>query len=171
MPATYSWPLSNPPASVVGGGDVPAAVAGVDASSSYVTIRGLLRPFVRDGVSDFASGTGSRLIASKVGQIVGTRCSSETFEGELPWRPEFGSLVHLVRHSNDTAITRELSRVYAEDALRRWFPSIRVREVDVFGSDETGIDGSCVIRIHYELRSRAGVVTSGTADIAQPVRS
>lgn len=171
MPVSYSWPLVTPPAPIVGGGAVTPLVAGVDSSASFVTIRGLLRPFVRDGVSDFASGTGARLLASKIGQIVGTRCSSETMEGELPWRPEFGSLVNLVRHRNDDAITRELSRVYVEDALRRWLPSIRVREVDVLGSDETGIEGASVLRIHYELRARAGVVTVGTADVALPVRS
>jgi len=172
MPVSYSWPLVSPPAPVVdGGGGGSPIVAGADSSAAFITIRGLLRPFVRDGVSDFASGTGARLIASKIGQIVGTRCSSETMEGELPWRPEFGSLVNLVRHRNDDAITRELSRVYVEDSLRRWLPSIRVREVDVLGPDETGIEGTSVLRIHYEMRTRAGVATAGTADVALPARA
>ncbi len=168
MSLAFSWYLTTPPAPLAPVVSGAGSSVGVNLSPAFVAIRGLIRPFVRDGVSDFASASGRRLIESKIGQIVGTRGSSDTVEGELPWRPEFGSLVHLIRHRNDDAITREMLRVYVEDALRRWLPSVRVRDVEIVGVEETGIDGATFARIHYEVKSSAGIVAGGTADVALP---
>lgn len=91
---------------------------------------GLLTPF-RRGPSDFVSGGGVAFLQSAIGQILGTRASSDFTEGELPWRPEFGSLLHFLRHRNNNQTTAELARVYVADALAQWLPQVRIKNVDV----------------------------------------
>lgn len=169
MPSAFSWVLTSPPVTTSPTGGTSARVT--DEPASRVTIRGLLRPFVRDGVSDFASATGRRLIESKIGQIVGTRCSSQTMQGELPWRPEFGSLVNLVRHSNDDEVMRELARTYLQDALRQWLPSIRVSRIDVLGEEDTGIEGATTLRVVWKVTGQTGSLFEGTSDVALPATS
>lgn len=169
MASIYSWPIGGAPSHLLGlPAQGTAPVSGGDTAFQGVTIRGLLRPFVRDGVSDFASGSGSRLLNAKIGQIVGTRCSNGVMVGELPWRPEFGSLIHLLRHSNGDVMTRELGRTYIEQALRRWLPSILVSDVEVLTADDTGIPNTMGFRIWYKVRTRLGTTIDGTADIALP---
>ena len=48
---------------------------------------------------------------------------------ELPWRTEFGSLLHLLRHQRSAAVLEELARVYVVDALKRWEPRVVVTAV------------------------------------------
>ncbi len=90
---------------------------------------GLLRPFRRDGKGDFAHAEGSALLNASVGQVLSTRASSQKSQGEIPWRPDAGSKLHLLKHSNNTTVTRELARAFVLEAIRRWEP--RVRLVDV----------------------------------------
>jgi uncharacterized protein len=85
---------------------------------------GLLRPFRRDQKADFAAAGGGALIRSAVGQILGTVGSSDFTQGELPWRTEFGSLLHLLRHQKNDRVLQELARVYVVDALKRWEPRV-----------------------------------------------
>ena len=87
---------------------------------------GLLRPFRRDQKTDFAAGGGEAVVRSAVGQILGTIGSSDFTQGELPWRTEFGSLLHLLRHQKNDRILEELARVYVVDALKRWEPRVVV---------------------------------------------
>lgn len=82
---------------------------------------GLVRPFRRTERGDFATASGEPLVGSCVGQVLGTE------ENSLPWRPEFGSRLYLLRHAPiDVDVTPELARVYAEEALRRWEPRARI---------------------------------------------
>ena len=90
---------------------------------------GLTRPFRRDKKTDFASAGGADLVKSSVGQILGTRAQSELSPGEIPWRPEFGSLLHMLRHVKNKAVLQDLARVHVNDALARWAPRTIVREV------------------------------------------
>ena len=92
---------------------------------------GLLIPFRRDRKRDFASGTGTDLLRSRVTQVLATEGATAGSAGELPWRTSFGSAIHLLRHqANDHALA-ELARVYARDALRRWVPGAEVANVEV----------------------------------------
>lgn len=59
---------------------------------------GLLRPLRRDQKADFAAAGGGQFIRSAVGQILGTVGSSDFTQRELPWRTDFGSLLHVLRH-------------------------------------------------------------------------
>lgn len=92
---------------------------------------GLLRPFRRDRKGDFASGSGVELIKAAIGQILGTQAASETTQGELPWRPEFGSLLHLIRHAKGDEATIEIARAGVVEAIRRWESRISITSFQI----------------------------------------
>lgn len=154
MPVSASFPLLPEPTATT-----PSAAAGVDVegrahggSDDAFLGFGLLRPFRRDLKADFAADGGERVIRSAVGQILGTMAGSDVTQGELPWRTEFGSLVHLLRHQKNDAILHELARVYVVDALKRWEPRIVVTSVKV---TRERLDGENVlaIRLRYNVVS------------------
>jgi hypothetical protein len=106
---------------------------------------GLTRPFQRDGATDFAAAGGEQLVRSAVGQILGTIGSSDFTQGELPWRTEFGSLLHVLRHQRNDTVLQELARVYVVDALKRWEPRVVVTLVQITRDHR---DGENVLAIH-----------------------
>ncbi len=110
---------------------------------------GLLRPFQR-GARDFVTGGGADAVKSAVGQILGTLGASATTQGEIPWRTELGSLLHLLRHQNNDAALQELARVYVTDALQRWEPRVRVTGVKVTRELQEGKD-VLAIRVGYNI--------------------
>jgi len=93
--------------------------------------RGLLVPFQRDGKSDFRSGVSAELTQSAVSLVLGTICGSATTQGELPWRTEFGSLIHLLRMRSNSPALAELSRSVIEQALAQWVPWVQLRRIEV----------------------------------------
>lgn len=101
----------------------------VSATRSFLGF-GIIAPLRRDQKGDFAAGAEAELVMTCVRQVLGTECSTPTAEGELPWRPEFGSRLHTLRHRNlDDPVTLQLARVYTTDALESWEPRFRVRGV------------------------------------------
>ncbi len=94
-------------------------------------MRGILIPFRRDRKSDFASGEGEDLLASKITQTLATEGASNSFAGELPFRTTFGCRLNLLRHKNNDAALGELARVYVRDALRKWIPDAQLVSVTV----------------------------------------
>ena len=114
---------------------------------------GLLRPLRRDRKADFVADGGDALVRSAVGQILGTRASSESSQGELAWRPEFGSLLFLLRHRKNDAVLQELARVYVVDALTRWEPRVIVQTVRVSTEEQEGAD-VLAVRVGYSLIRR-----------------
>jgi uncharacterized protein len=112
---------------------------------------GLLRPFRRDQKADFAAAGGEQLIRSAVGQILGTIGSSDATSGELPWRTDFGSLLHRLRHQKNDSLLQELARVYVVDALKRWEPRVVVTELQIFREHDG--ENVLAIRIHYDVIS------------------
>lgn len=113
---------------------------------------GLLRPFRRDQKADFAADGGEAVVRSAVGQILGTMAGSDRTQGEVPWRTEFGSLLHLLRHQKNDAMLQELARVYVVDALKRWEPRIIVTSVRVAREQQNG-ENVLAIRVHYNVIS------------------
>jgi uncharacterized protein len=113
---------------------------------------GLLRPFRRDQKADFAAAGGEEVIKSAVGQVLGTMGSSDFTQGEIAWRTEFGSLLHLLRHQKNDSVLQELARVYVVDALKRWEPRVQVTSVQV---TRERLDGENVlaIRLKYNVIS------------------
>lgn len=118
--------------------------------SSIAFGRGLIRPFVRDGQGDFANSDGIELVRASVGQVLGTVGSSSITSGEIPWRPEFGSVLTALRFRSLDETTVELARVHVGDALRNWLPRIQVRDIQV----RTDFDRSLlVVTVHYDILS------------------
>jgi phage baseplate assembly protein W len=113
---------------------------------------GLLRPFRRDRKADFAAAGGEALVRSAVGQILGTMASSDFTQGELPWRTEFGSLLHLLRHQKNDAVLQELARVHVADALKRWEPRVQLTSVQVTRERDRG-ENVLAIRLRYNIIS------------------
>lgn len=166
MPAIYSWPLASPPSSPTP--SVPSDPGGEFRGTGRTGIVGILTPFRRDGISDFASGGGVALMASKVLQVLATECTGPTNVGELPWRPRFGSLFYTLRHRNNDRVLEELARVYAADALGRWLPSVRVVDCTIerfvpAGMTEPNRTGVRV-RVYFEVVGTNGVVL-GSGDV------
>lgn len=114
---------------------------------------GLVRPFRRDEKSDFANSSGAALVKSCVGQILNMRGAGEFTQGELPWEPERGSLLYLLRHQANDIALRELARVYVVEALRRWEPRVRVKRVEVTREEVNAGEGLNVllIRLVYDI--------------------
>lgn len=108
----------------------------------------LLVPFRRDRVRDFASGTGYELRLAKILQVLLTEGDTPQGSGEMPWRTAFGSGLHLLRHRNADAVLRELARVRALDALRRWAPSTLLLRVEASVSDNE-------VRVRVRLGERS----------------
>jgi len=131
---------------------------------------GLLRPFRRDQKADFAAAGGEQLIRSAIGQILGTAGSSDFTQGEVPWRTEFGSLLHVLRHQKNDSVLQELARVYVVDALKRWEPRVVVTAVQA-ARDRHDVVNVLAIRLRYDIISTRGpgnnVLLSG---IEQAVR-
>jgi len=113
---------------------------------------GLLRPLRRDQKADFAAAGGEQLIRSAVGQILGTIGSSDNTPGELPWRTDFGSLLHVLRHQRNDTILQELARVYVVDALKRWEPRVVVTSVQATREQQDG-KNVLAIRLRYNIIS------------------
>jgi phage baseplate assembly protein W len=131
---------------------------------------GLTRPFQRDGRADFAAAGGERLVRSAVGQVLGTIGSSESTSGEVPWRTDFGSLLHRLRHQKNDSVLQELGRVYVVDAPKRWEPRVLVTDMRITRVRHDG-ENVLAIRLRYDVIStntpENGVTLSG---IEQDVR-
>ncbi len=106
---------------------------------------GLATPF-RRAAADIANASGEELVRSCVSQVLGTVGASAYSQGELPWRTDFGSLLHLLRHKNIDDATQALARQYVTEALRQWEPRVRVRSV-VFSRDGVIL----YIRLRYDI--------------------
>ena len=116
---------------------------------------GLLRPFQRDA-RGFAAAAGEQLVRSAVGQVLGTIGSSEITPGEVPWRTDFGSLLHRLRHQRNDSVLQELGRVYVVDALKRWEPRVIVTDVRIHREQHDG-ENVLAVRLRYD------VISSNTA--------
>jgi phage baseplate assembly protein W len=157
-----SWPiLQTPTTPQLPISVVTRAETGRSIDTSGVTGRGLLRPFRRDRRQDFASGHGVELVAAAVGQVLGTICASDQTGGELPWRTEFGSLLHVLRLSNASPALAEKARAFVAMALARWEPRARVSGVRIERVERSeGIALS--IRVQWQL------VAQGTERVIVP---
>jgi phage baseplate assembly protein W len=116
--------------------------------------RTMLRPVSREFKIDWSNGTGNQLVASAVGQILGTRSDSPAGVGELPWRTEFGSQLYRLRNKLNSAILVEQARQYVIDALRTWAPWVRVTNVRLVRTGTTANNlNTLAIRVQYQLVS------------------
>ncbi len=93
---------------------------------------------------------------SAVGQILGTKAQSETTQGELPWRTQFGSLLYLLRIRNNSPALVEVARAFVVRALQEWEPRIRVTRVQVTRKkSDTGLLDKTVIDVKFDVLAQA----------------
>lgn len=116
---------------------------------------GLLKPFRREA-TDFAAGTGETLLDSCVRTVINTRAAG--FEGRLageyPWRKNFGSWIHRLRHRNIRAGREDLGITYLAMAINRWEPRVEADTVRSGAVESSGDDNTFTIRLYY-LQSEA----------------
>lgn len=122
MPEQTSYTLTQPLQPGVSAG-AQAASGTPSAIDSFLGF-GLVRPFVRDA-ADFAKAGGFEQVRSSVGQVLGTKAQSERTAGELPWRPEFGSKLYLLRHRKGP-IVEAMARAFIREALDIWEPRVEI---------------------------------------------
>ena len=114
--------------------------------------RTMIRPVTRELKIDWVNASGSRLVASAVGQILGTRSDSPEDAGELPWRTEFGSQLYRLRNRLNSPAVVELARRYVVDALATWAPWVRVTDVRAVRTGKSSSELNILaIRVRYEL--------------------
>jgi phage baseplate assembly protein W len=148
--------------------DPTAAAAAAARGQPAFLGSGLLRPFRRDVKNDFASASGVELVAACVGQVLGTRAGGAGLPGELPWRHDFGSRLHLLRHKNSRETFGDLAVVMAEEALRRWEPRARVTAAEVVpGADRRELR----LRVLFSVVDLAGrtLASDRTAEVSVPL--
>jgi len=128
--------------------------------------RALLRPFRRDKKADFSAGDVVATVQAAVGQILGTKAASDFNGGEIPWRPEMGSWIDILRHRKNDAALQELARVYVVDAISRWEPRARVRSVLVAPAEGSN---AVRIRITYDIvmSDGKGIIAEGVEEMAR----
>lgn len=140
--------VRTPPPAVVGE-EQPYAPS--ESAATIVLGRGVVGPFQRDGRGDWATAEGEALVRANVEQILGTMCSSGRSHGELPWRPEFGSLVYMLRHGQNDDVLKELAQQYVVDALELWEPRVKIRKSRITNDPEAG---KLEIFVVYDIVSR-----------------
>jgi phage baseplate assembly protein W len=84
---------------------------------------GIIRPFRRTPRNDFANGGGQELLASNVGQVLGTE------PGELRWDTGFGVRLQSMRQRLNSDASQDLARVSVQSALNRYEPRVNVSDV------------------------------------------
>lgn len=134
----------------------PASSTLVRTVEEVVLGCGLPRPLRRDGKGDFVNTCAEDLVRAAVAQILGTVAQSPSNAGELPWRPEFGSKVHLLRHRNNDEALEDVARAFVAQALERWEPRIRLRAVSVEQTGTPTADTLNILRIRlrYDLATQ-----------------
>lgn len=113
---------------------------------------GLLRPFVRDQKNDFANSVGVDLIKACVAQILGTFASDPngTMQGEIPWRPSFGSRIYLLKHRKGPMLN-ELARHYALEAIQQWEPRVTISSCVASFDEDTR---TLLVQLRYNVISQ-----------------
>jgi len=131
MPTPFSFPLLPDTIPIGGGSGTTSPSASSTAVRRAFLGAGLLHPFQRDQKADFANGSDEANVRACVSQVIGTCASTEDglVQGEIPWRPEFGSVLYRIKHRNNDAVLEALGRVYIAESLARWEPRVSLREV------------------------------------------
>jgi phage baseplate assembly protein W len=138
----------------------PATVGGTRPYAGRVTQSplgfGLLSPFRRDKRSDFAAAGGVELVKSCLATVLGVECSDDTgLQGELPWRPRFGSLLYRLRHRPNDDVLKHIARVHVADAIKRWEPRVFVKSVTVSRTSSVpgGVEDTLIVQLKYDIIS------------------
>lgn len=145
--------------STLGGGVSSAAAEAATGSFGGLMTRGVVSGF-RRASNDIQTATGLDVIKNNMKQILGVRSGTQYTVGELPWRTEFGSQLHVIRHQNNGIVAQELARIHVVGAITRWAPRVLIKDVKI--TKEVGPSKNLgerpVMRIHvvYDIRATRG---------------
>jgi len=117
--------------------------------------KGITHPFRRLG-GDFENAEEEANVISAVKLILGTRAAVPGVgsQGELPWRTDFGSKMHLLKHSPNNEAQSHLARQYAIEALTKWEPRIIIKEVTARSVDtDAGKRRAILVRVLFNFVS------------------
>ena len=133
---SVSWTVTAPVVAIAAVGPVlPSPVAVPTFLPEQAFGRGLTAPFRRDRKGDFANTSGKDLVVSAVRQILGTVSESEFNQGEMPWRPDFGSKLLLLKHAPNNQALLEIARLHVVEAVTRWEKRVRITDVQTTNED------------------------------------
>ena len=127
---TATFPLIGDEEEDPGAGSTGTATLS-ELSARVGTGVGPLSPFRRDQRNDFVSGSGAALLSSEIAQVLGTRADDGRMSGELPWRTDFGSLLHTIQFDNIDETMAALIRSRVAGALAHWLPQVKVKRVSL----------------------------------------
>lgn len=131
---------------------------------------GLLAPFRRDLRVDFAAGSGDALVRSAIAQVLLTRADDGKASGELPWRPEFGSLLHRLQYLAIDESYAALVRTRVVGAISLWEPRVRIDDVSVVRSQNARGEIQAYIHVIYRIvQSGAARTLSAPQHLDVPV--
>jgi len=112
---------------------------------------GLVIP-LRRGSRDLVNGCDVELIKSSVAQILGTRAAvGRSLLGDLPWRPDFGSKIWVLRHRRNDPTLEGEAQSFVLEALS-WEPRVEVTQVTV-EREPLANPNELRIRVKYEIIS------------------
>ncbi len=148
------------------------ALSGQEGSvpASAGTLTGLAFPLQRES-RDLRSATTEELVRASIVQILGTRADDGRAHGELPWRPDFGSLLHRLQYMPVDDAFAALVETRVIGALSQWEPRIRVTKTVVERVDTEG-GVRAVVQVHYVIvQPTTGTPLSGAQRVDVPLLS
>ena len=155
MTTTFNFLLQQPalPEPAVAPTSAPASTGVVAQVDALLLGCGVPRPLRRDGKGDYVNVCAEELIKAAVGQVLGTIAQTPTSAGELPWRPEFGSRLNLLRHRNNDEALEDVAHAYVIQALERWEPRVRLRSTFITRDGTPTLQETNIlhIRVRYDL--------------------
>lgn len=171
MPFDLNWLMQQPAPPETTKPETPALLTsgGRTAVQAISYGSGLVAPFRRDGKGDFVHAADITLVRSNLMQVLHTIGSSGSTVGEIPWRPEFGSLLHLLRYRNLDETTIALAQTHVLDAIKRWLPRVRVKKTTALANLA---ENSLTLTVHYDILSstKRSVLASNVSDsVAVPI--
>jgi phage baseplate assembly protein W len=148
-----AWAISNT--------DAP-----IPAGSREVLGVGL--PLARES-KDFRVARLEELVRASITQILGVRADDGRSHGELPWRPDFGSLLHRLQFMNVDETFAALVETRVIGAISQWEPRCRVTRVVVERVDSEG-GVRAIVQVHYVIvQAGTSAALSGGQRVDVPI--
>jgi phage baseplate assembly protein W len=121
-----------------------------------------IAPFTRSS-GDISNATGVALMQSRLKQILGTK------QGELPWRPDFGSALDALRHKNTNEAFYSDARDFIAHQIKEFEPDIQLEDVSIYRNNT-----AVVVHVKWSLAARsvngaAQLVDTQVAELAVPL--
>lgn len=127
---------------------------------------GIICPFQRDGKGDFVNGSGLRLLASDVKELIGIIGPTRTQPGELPWNTAIGSRVLAMKHrSSHAELVRATAQQLVSEPVRKYEKRVRPGPTTVQTDPNTT---SMIIRFSYLPIGSVGTKRYETVDFVLP---